>query len=252
MRKMLIAGNWKMNFTPSNAVGFVNSIKSNIDTAKRDVVLCVPYVALQPVKDALKGTNIQVGAQNVHYMDDGAYTGEISPAMLNEMKVPYVIIGHSERREKFGESDTTVNLRALRALKHGLSPIICVGESQKQRLANRTEDVLRKQVAFALDEVKDERAEKVVIAYEPIWAIGTGMTATTKQAEDACAFIRILLIERFGAPTAEKIRILYGGSVTPTNAAELFSQPNIDGGLVGGASTAPTFDQVVKAGLCCE
>jgi len=249
MRKMLIAGNWKMNFAPKKAVKFVDQIKESIDIKERDVVLCVPYVALQPVKDALKGTSVQVGAQNVHYMDDGAYTGEISPAMLDEMEVPYVIVGHSERREKFAESDTNVNLRALRALKHGLCPIICVGETQKQRGAQRTEDVLRKQVKFALDEIKPERAEKVVIAYEPIWAIGTGVTATTAQAEDACAFIRTLLVERFGKEIAQKIRILYGGSVTPKNAAELFSQPNIDGGLVGGASTIPTFDEVVKAGL---
>jgi len=246
---MIIAGNWKMNFTLSKAVSFVDSIKSSINTDKRDVVLCVPYVALQPVKDAIKGTNIHVGAQNVHYMDNGAYTGEISGAMLDEMQVPYVIIGHSERREKFGESDTTVNLRVLNALKHGLIPIICIGETLKQRKANRTFEVLRKQINFALDEVEPEQVAKLVIAYEPIWAIGTGEVATTSEAEEACNMIRDRIYIKYGREVSDSVRILYGGSVDPSNAADLFAQPNIDGGLVGGASTQPTFDKVVKAGL---
>jgi len=249
---MLIAGNWKMNFTPSKAVEFVDKIKASINTDKRDVVLCVPYVALQPVKDALGCTHIQVGAQNAHYMDDGAYTGEISCAMLREMGVPYVILGHSERREKFGESDTTVNLRALNAIKHGLTPIICVGESLKQRKGSRTFEVLRKQVNLALDEVPAAQVAKLVIAYEPIWAIGTGETATTSQAEEACKMIRDRISEMYSPEVAKSVRILYGGSVDETNAAELFAQPNIDGGLVGGASTKSTFDKVVKAGLANE
>jgi len=246
---MLIAGNWKMNFTPSKAVDFVNKIKASIDTDKRDVVLCVPYVALQSVKDALKGTHIQVGAQNVHYMDDGAYTGEISGAMLGEIGVPYVILGHSERREKFGESDTTVNLRVLNAIKHGLTPIICVGETLKQRKGGRTFEVLRKQINFALDEVPPAQVAKLVIAYEPIWAIGTGETATTSQAEEACKMIRERISGKYNPEVAGSVRILYGGSVDETNAADLFGQPNIDGGLVGGASTKPSFAEVVKAGL---
>jgi len=252
MRKMIIAGNWKMNFTPSKAVEFVNSIKNSIDTDKRDVVLCVPYVAIQSVRDALGGTHIQVGAQNVHYMDDGAYTGEISGAMLGEIGVPYVVIGHSERREKFGESDTTVNLRVLNAIKHGLIPIICVGETLKQRKGGRTFEVLRKQINFALDEVPAAQIAKIVIAYEPIWAIGTGEVATTSQAEEACAMIRERVSEIHGSYAANAVRILYGGSVDPSTAEELFAQQNIDGGLVGGASTKQDFYKVVKAGLCCE
>jgi len=249
MRKMLIAGNWKMNFTPSKAVDFVSKIKGSIDTDKRDVVLCVPFVAIQAAKDALKGTHIQVGAQNVHYMDGGAYTGEISGAMLGEIGVPYVIIGHSERREKFGESDTTVNLRALSAIKHGLIPIICVGETLKQRKGGRTFEVLRKQINFALDEMPPAQVSKLVIAYEPIWAIGTGETATTGQAEEACKMIREHISKMYNPEVAQAVRILYGGSVDPDNATDLFAQPNIDGGLVGGASTSETFDRVVKAGL---
>jgi len=248
MRKKIIAGNWKMNFTPSKAVEFIKAIKGNINTDKAEVVLCVPYVAIQAVNDALKGTNIKVGAQNIHYMDDGAYTGEISGAMLGEIGVPYVIVGHSERREKFGESDTTVNLRALNALKHGLVPIICVGETLKQRKAGRTDEVVRKQINFALDEVPEAQMANVVIAYEPIWAIGTGEVATTEQAEAACKLIRDRISEKYGSKVAEAVRILYGGSVSPKNAADLFKEKNIDGGLVGGASTELSFDKVVKAG----
>jgi len=245
MRKKLVAGNWKMHFTPSDAEKFLHEVKAKVDSENVDVVLCVPSVTLQKAQAELKDTHIKVGAQNMHYMDEGAYTGEISGAMLNDMEIPYVIIGHSERREKFNETDTTVNLKVLKALEHKITPIVCVGESQKQRKQNRTGGVLRKQLTFALDEVKAEDMANVVIAYEPIWAIGTGETATTAQAEEACALIRNRVKELFGADAAEKIRILYGGSVTPDNAAELFAMANIDGGLVGGASVVPSFEKVV-------
>jgi len=234
-----------MHFTPKEAEKFLKENKSAIDSTDVDVVVCVPYVALHSAVTELKGTNIKIGAQNMHYMDEGAYTGEVSGAMLTDLEVPYVVIGHSERREKFGETDTTVNLKTLKALQHGLIPIICVGESQKQRKENRTHGVLRKQLTFALDELKAEDMSKIVIAYEPIWAIGTGETATSAQAEEACALIRTHISGKFGASASEKIRILYGGSVTPANAKELFSMPNIDGGLVGGASVLPTFSKVV-------
>jgi len=249
-RRKVVAGNWKMNFTPAEAKKFAEEIKSKIDTNMADVVLCVPYVSLQPVMDALKGTNIKVGAQNMHYMDGGAYTAEISGPMLSSMGIKYAIIGHSERREKFGETDTTVNLRAKAAIKHGITPIICVGESLKQRKEERTIDILVKQINIALDELTAAQVAEVVIAYEPIWAIGTGVVATTQQAEEACKAIRSRIAMIYGAETANATRILYGGSVDPSNAKELFAQENIDGGLVGGASMKPSFEEVVKAGAC--
>jgi triosephosphate isomerase len=245
MRKKLIAGNWKMFFTPPAARKFAEEMKDKFSSKDADTVLCVPYVSLQSVMEALVGSNVKVGAQNMHYMDEGAYTGEISGEMLQAMGVPYCLIGHSERRERFGETDTTVNLKLLKALSHGITPIVCVGESQRQRKESRTAAVLRKQINFALDEVKPTDMNKIVIAYEPIWAIGTGEVATLEQAEDACALIRRQITMMKGADAAEKVRILYGGSVGPDNAAELFAQPNIDGGLVGGASTKPSFEQIV-------
>jgi len=249
-RRTVVAGNWKMNFTPAEAVKFASEVKDKINVDFTDVVLCVPYVSLQPVMDALKGTNIKVGAQNMHYMDSGAYTAEISGPMLKSMGVEYVIIGHSERREKFGETDTTVNLRALNAIKHGITPIICVGESLKQRDAARTNEILVKQINIALDGMTAAQVADVIIAYEPIWAIGTGKVATVEQAEDACKTIRSRIAEIHSNNTANKVRIQYGGSVDPANAKDLFSQPNIDGGLVGGASMKPSFEDVVKAGAC--
>ena len=247
-RRKVVAGNWKMNFTPAGASELATELKSKINVDTADVVLCVPYVSLQPVMDVLKGTNIKVGAQNMHYMDSGAYTAEISGPMLKSMGVEYVIIGHSERREKFGETDTTVNLRALSAIKHGITPIICVGESLKQRDASRTNEILVKQINIALDEMTAAQVSNIIIAYEPIWAIGTGKVATVGQAEDACKTIRNRIAEIYGAEAAAKVRIRYGGSVDPTNANDLFSQPNIDGGLVGGASMKASFEDVVKAG----
>ena len=237
-----------MFFTPPEAKKFAAEMKSKLCTPDVDAVLCVPYVSLQSVMDALEGSCVKVGAQNMHYMDEGAYTGEISGEMLEAMGVPYVIIGHSERRERFGETDTTVNLKTLKALQHGLIPIICVGESQRQRKENRTAAVLRKQIAFALDEITAKDMKNIVIAYEPIWAIGTGEVATLEQAEEACGLIRKQIAERLGQQAADEVRILYGGSVSPDNAKELFAMPNIDGGLVGGASTKPSFEQVVRFG----
>ena len=245
MRKKIVIGNWKMNKIPSEAKDFVHETKDKFDSDKVDVVLCVPDVSLETVKTELTGTSIKVGAQNMHYMDEGAYTGEISGKMLADMGIQYVIIGHSERRERFGETDTTVNLKTLKALQHGLTPIICIGESQRQRKEGRTQEVLRKQLSFALDELTPGNIKKVIIAYEPIWAIGTGEVATDKQAEEACSLIREQISGRFGDEAANKVRILYGGSVDDKNAKTLFKMDNIDGGLVGGASLKPSFEQVV-------
>lgn len=248
MRKKLIAGNWKMYFGPEKAVAFVNTIKDKINTDEADVVLCVPYVDLVPVMETLKGTHVKAGAQNMHYKDEGAYTGEVSGQVLKEMGVPFVILGHSERRASFGETDTTVNLKALKAVSHGLIPIICVGESLKQRKSGITVELIRKQTIIATLGIAKDAAKKIVVAYEPIWAIGTGETATSDQAEEACAAIRQVLTEIYDAETADAIRILYGGSVNAENAAELFAMPNIDGGLVGGASIKPEFERIVNFG----
>jgi triosephosphate isomerase len=244
MRKKIVAGNWKMNLLPSEAKAFTGELKEKINTDKVDVVICVPDVHLYPILDLVKGTKIKVGAQNMHYADKGAYTGEVSGKMLVEMGVSYVIIGHSERREYFNETDTTVNLKTLRALDDGLIPIVCIGETLKQRESDRTSFVISKQLSFAVDGMTEADIRKIVIAYEPVWAIGTGKTATKEQAEEVCAAIRKQLNDRFGS-VSEEVRILYGGSVTDVNAKELFAMPNIDGGLVGGASLKSSFEQVV-------
>lgn len=248
MRRKMVAGNWKMVFGYSQAIEFAKKMKDKINSSEVDVVLCVSSVSLKGVMEVLQGTNIKVGAQNMHYMDEGAYTGEISAATLGEMGVEYVIIGHSERRERFNETDTTVNLKIMKALEHGLTPIVCIGESQKQRKQNRTQSVLHKQLSFAFDELSPSCVAKTVIAYEPIWAIGTGETATPQQAEDACFLIRDHVNTHFGENAENSVRILYGGSVTDKNAKELFTQPNIDGGLVGGASVSEVFERVVNFG----
>lgn len=245
-RKKLIAGNWKMNLNAKIAESFTKEMKETVNTDAVDVVFCVPYVHLSMVRDILADTNIKVGAQNMHYADDGAYTGEISGKMLESMGIPYVIVGHSERREYFKESDTEVNLKALVALKNRLTPIVCIGETLKQRKSGRTFNVIRKQLAFAIDEMSAEDVTKIVIAYEPVWAIGTGETATKEQAEQVCKLIRDQIKARHGLWASDNIRILYGGSVTPENANELFTMPNIDGGLVGGASIKSTFEKVVN------
>jgi len=236
-----------MNNNPKEAVDFANSIKDSMKSSEADVVFCVPFVSLAPVMEALKGTNIAVGAQNMHFEDSGAFTGEISGKMLAAMGVPYVIIGHSERRQYFNETDETVNLKTKKALSCGLTPIVCVGETLTQREQDITVDLVRMQVRIAMLGVSKDDAKKVVIAYEPIWAIGTGKTATDQQAEEACKAVRQVLSEIYNQATADAIRVQYGGSVTPANAKALFAMPNIDGGLVGGASLKPDFEVVANA-----
>ena len=230
MRKPIIAGNWKMNKTPKETVELINQLKPLVAQAKCDVVVCPPAVCLSAAAEALKGSNIKLGAQNVHWARSGAFTGEISADMLKELDVEYVIIGHSERREYFGETDEGVNKRALFALSNGLIPIICVGESLEQREQGITADVVSRQVKAALNGFTPENVEDTVIAYEPIWAIGTGKTATSEQANEVIRQIRDVVKELFGEKTAEKIRIQYGGSMNPKNASELMSMPDIDGG----------------------
>ncbi|MDR2648265.1 MAG: triose-phosphate isomerase [Clostridiales bacterium] len=246
MRKKIIAGNWKMNLTPREARDFINSIKDKINSDKSDVVFCVPYLDLAVALNLIQGTNISVGAQNMYYTDKGAFTGEISASMLSEMSVRYVIIGHSERRQFFGETDISVNKKVRKALEYNITPIICVGESLDQRRQGITIELVRQQVKIALLDIPAEQAKNIVIAYEPIWAIGTGETATCDQAEEVCAAIRLVLAEIYGQEAADAVRIQYGGSVNAANAAEIFAMPNIDGGLVGGASIKAEFEKVVN------
>jgi triosephosphate isomerase len=246
MRRKIIAGNWKMNKTPSEAVKLINELKPLVATEEADVVFCVPAISLIPAVEAVKGTNIEIGAQNMYFEESGAYTGEIAPNMLTEIGVKYVIIGHSERREYFAETDETVNKKVLKAFEHGLTPIICCGESLKQREQGITIDFVRQQIKIAFLNVTKEQAMKAVIAYEPIWAIGTGKVATSEQAEEVCKAIRECIAEIYDNETAETIRIQYGGSVTAASANELFTQPDIDGGLVGGASLKADFGKIVN------
>ena len=248
MRKKIIAGNWKMNKTPSEAVALVNEIKTKVGGAACDVVVCPTAVCLPGVVEAVKGSNICVGAQNVHFKESGAYTGELAANMLTEIGVEYVIIGHSERRQYFGETDETVNLRTKAAIAAGLKPIVCVGESLDEREMGVTDDTVRRQTKIAFLGVDAKDAENVVIAYEPVWAIGTGKTATAEQADEVCGIIRDTIKELYGSDTAEKIRIQYGGSMNAKNAEELLGKPNIDGGLIGGASLkAEDFSIIVAA-----
>ena len=244
-RKKIIAGNWKMNMTPTEAVELVNTLKPLVAGGDADVVFCVPAIDIIPVVEAAKGTNILVGAENMYYEDKGAYTGEISPAMLVDAGVKYVVIGHSERREYFAESDETVNKKVLKAFEYGITPIICCGESLTQREQGITIDWIRQQIKIAFLNVPADKAAATVIAYEPIWAIGTGKVATTEQAQEVCGAIRACIAEIYDEATAEAIRIQYGGSVSAGSAPELFAQPDIDGGLVGGASLKPDFGKIV-------
>lgn len=245
-RRKIIAGNWKMNMTPSEAVKLVNTLKPLVVTEESDVVFCVPAIDIIPVVEACRGTNIAVGAENMYFEEKGAFTGEISPNMLVDAGVKYVIIGHSERREYFAETDETVNKKVLKAFEHGLTPIICCGESLTQREQGITLDWIRQQIKIAFLNVTPEQAKTAVIAYEPIWAIGTGKVATTEQAEEVCGAIRACIGEIYDAATAEAIRIQYGGSVSGASAPELFAQPDIDGGLVGGASLKEDFGKIVN------
>ena len=245
-RKKIIAGNWKMNMTPSEAVALVNELKPLVVNDEVDVVFCVPAIDIIPAMEAAKGTNIQIGAENMYFEEKGAYTGEISPNMLNDAGVKYVIIGHSERREYFAETNETVNKKVLKAFEHGITPIICCGESLTQREQGITIDWIRQQIKIAFLNVTADQAKTAVIAYEPIWAVGTGKVATTEQAEEVCAAIRACIGEIYDEATAQAIRIQYGGSVSAASAPELFAQPDIDGGLVGGASLKPDFGKIVN------
>ncbi len=245
-RKKIIAGNWKMNKTPSEAVALVEELKPLVANEEVDVVFCVPAIDIVPVVEAVKGTNIQVGAENMYFEESGAYTGEISPAMLVDAGVKYVVLGHSERRDYFGETNEDVNKKVLKAFEHGITPIMCCGETLEQREQGVTMDFIRQQVKVGFQNVTADQAKTAVIAYEPIWAIGTGKTATTEQAQEICKGIRECIAEVYDAATAEAIRIQYGGSVNAATAPELFAQPDIDGGLVGGASLKADFGKIVN------
>ena len=247
MRKPIIAGNWKMNNNIAQTKQLIADLKPLVADAKCDVVVCAPYTSLAAAVEATKGSNIKVGAENVHWAEKGAFTGEISAKMLVELGVEYVIIGHSERRQYFGETDATVNARTKAALQAGLKPIICVGETLEQREKNRTKSVVRKQINGAFDGIDADELKNIVVAYEPVWAIGTGKTATSEQAEETIKNIRSMVAKLYGRKLANKLRIQYGGSMNPKNVSELMAQPNIDGGLIGGASLkAVDFSQVVN------
>ena len=245
-RRKIVAGNWKMNMTPSEAVALVELLKPLVISEDVDVVFCVPAIDIIPVVKACEGTNIAVGAENMYFEEKGAFTGEISPAMLTDAGVKYVVLGHSERREYFAETSETVNKKMLKAFEHGITPIMCCGETLEQREQGVTMDFIRQQVKVGFLNVTADQAKTAVIAYEPIWAIGTGKTATTEQAEEVCKGIRECIAEIYDDATAAAIRIQYGGSVNAKTAPELFAQENIDGGLVGGASLKPDFGAIVN------
>ena len=246
MRKPIIAGNWKMNKTPSEARELVSALIPLVKDAKCDVVVCTPAVDFAAVSEVIKGTNIKLGAENMHWKESGAYTGELSAAMLKESGVEYVILGHSERRQYFGETDATVNQRVLAAVKAGLTPIICVGEKKEEREAGYTNALVTYQTQIALSGLTADEVKNVVIAYEPVWAIGTGLTATDEQANETIGAIRKAIERQYGKEVSDAVRIQYGGSMNPKNVKGLMAQPEIDGGLIGGASLkAPDFSQVV-------
>lgn len=249
-RKKIIAGNWKMNKTPSEAVELVNLLKDLVKNDDVDVVYCVPAIDIVPVVEATKGTNVAVGAENMYFEESGAYTGEISAAMLVDAGVKYVIIGHSERRDYFKEDDVLLNKKVKKAFEAGITPILCCGESLEQRELGVTMDWIRLQIKSDLAGVTADQVKSMVIAYEPIWAIGTGKTATSDQAQEVCKGIRDLIAEIYDTDTAEAVRIQYGGSMNAGNAAELLAKPDIDGGLIGGASLkAADFTTIIKAAV---
>ena len=249
MRRYVIAGNWKMNFTPSEATAFINEIKPMVEGKNNcDIIFCAPFVTIASAMEAAKGSNIKIGAQNVHFEEKGAFTGEISAKMLREIGVEYVIIGHSERRQYFGETDHTVNLRTKAALAAGLKVILCLGEVKEERLAGITNEVVAMQTKLDLAGVSADELKNVIIAYEPVWAIGTGLTATPEQADETCGVIRSVVASLYGNDAAEEIIIQYGGSMNDKNATELLSKVNVDGGLIGGASlVAEKFTAIVDA-----
>ena len=247
MRKPIIAGNWKMHKTIAEAVEFVNEIKGKVNNTDVEAVICAPFTLLKDLKEATKGTPIKIGAQNMHYADNGAFTGEISAPMLKELDIDYVVLGHSERRQYFNETNETVNKKVLKALEAGIDPILCIGETLEEREADKTKDVCKVQTEKALENVTAEDMKKVVIAYEPIWAIGTGKTATAEQANDVIAYVREVVKGLHGEEISEEVRIQYGGSVKPSNVSEIMNQTDIDGALVGGASLQPAdFTELVN------
>ncbi len=248
-RRTVIAGNWKMNFTPAEATEFINAIKPMVAGKDNcDVIFCAPYVTIAAAMEAAKGSNIKIGAENVHFAPKGAYTGEVSAEMLKAIGVEVVIIGHSERRQYFAETDETVNLRTKAALEAGLRVILWLGEVKEQRLSGITDEVVAMQTKLDLAGITAEQLKNVVIAYEPVWAIGTGLTATPEQAQETCAVIRGVLADMYGADVAETVTIQYGGSMNEKNAAELLAKPDVDGGLIGGASLVPEkFTAIVDA-----
>ena len=245
-RRKIVAGNWKMNMTPSEAVELVKTLAPLVESDDVDVVYGVPAIDIVPVVEAVKGSKVEVAAENMYFEDKGAYTGEIAPAMLVDAGVKYVILGHSERRDYFKETSEDINKKVLKAFEYGLTPIMCCGESLEQREQGITMDWIRQQVKVGFQNVTADQAKTAVIAYEPIWAIGTGKTATSEQAEEVCKGIRECIAEIYDEATAEAIRIQHGGSVNAGNAAELFAMPDIDGGLVGGASLKADFGKIVN------
>lgn len=250
MRKPIIAGNWKMNKTLTEAKSFVEEVKSLVPSSdKVDSVVCAPALFLDQLVTAAKGTEVKIGAQNMHFEDNGAFTGEISPVALSDIGVNYVVIGHSERREMFNETDESVNKKALAAFKHNLVPIVCCGETLEERESGKTNDLVGDQIAKALEGMTEEQVQNTVIAYEPIWAIGTGKSSTAQDANEVCAHIRSVVASQFSKNTADAVRIQYGGSVKPENIKEYMAQSDIDGALVGGASLEPnSFLQLLEGG----
>lgn len=250
MRKNVIAGNWKMNKVAAEAEKFVADTKDKVpSTDKVESVVCAPFLYLQSLVKQSEGTDLKIAAQNMHYEENGAFTGEVSPSMLKDIGVTYVVLGHSERRELFAETDETVNKKAHAAFKHDLTPIVCVGETLEQRESNQTMNVVAEQVKKGLAGLTDDQVKATILAYEPIWAIGTGKTASSEQANEVCTHIRKVVAETFSTDAAAAVRIQYGGSVKPANVDELLAQSDIDGALVGGASLeADSFLQLVEAG----
>lgn len=249
MRRTVIAGNWKMNMTPAETKKFITELAPKVKGLdKCDIVLCVPYVDIATAVEAAAGTNIRIGAENVHFAESGAYTGEVSAKMLTEIGTEYVVIGHSERRQYFGETDETVNLRTKAALAAGLKVILCLGEVKAERLAGITDEVVAMQTKLDLAGVSAEELKNVIIAYEPVWAIGTGLTATPEQADETCGVIRATVAKLYGERAADELTVQYGGSMNDGNAAELLAKPNVDGGLIGGASLkTDKFTAIVEA-----
>ncbi|KMY51769.1 triose-phosphate isomerase [Peribacillus loiseleuriae] len=250
MRKPIIAGNWKMNKTLSEAKSFIEEVKTLVPSSdKVDSVVCAPALFLDQLVTAAKGTEVKIGAQNMHFEENGAFTGEISPVALSDIGVNYVVIGHSERREMFNETDESVNKKALAAFKHNLVPIVCCGETLEERESGKTNDLVGDQIAKALEGMTEEQVQNTVIAYEPIWAIGTGKSSTAQDANEVCAHIRSVVASQFSKNTADAVRIQYGGSVKPENIKEYMAQSDIDGALVGGASLEPnSFLQLLEGG----